>query len=284
MNCDEEITAMVEQCGREKETPDVCVMCGIHLSAADIRNHLGLHLLDAALAFLTYLVPAENQRSKTRDVGIRDPADNMTPKIPSSLHDSVLDFNSNPGHSSHSESFHDASFPKVPVAMGTRGGIRAGDYGKTKLPKKAQAPVKLTTAELVAQPTKMLLASNNINTIHADSQTITGATVPLLEEPDHSNPSSDAFFGFTELYPDLPIAVEGEDIEDNQGAVNQNRLPDKEPYGPSTPPDHKAQAVSLQTEAQAMPGRRHSIFIRREHPAPVINYRVCICHLRPRLT
>lgn len=49
----------VQAHGVKKEAPEACVMCGIHLCATDTRNHLSLHLLDAALEIIER--PLESQ-------------------------------------------------------------------------------------------------------------------------------------------------------------------------------------------------------------------------------
>ena len=86
---DFEIEAMLDMCGREKETPDMCIICGVSLTVEKVRKHLGQHMLDIALFTLPYPVADEN------------------PKIPIEGMDtsgnSVLELDSNPDHSSDSD-------------------------------------------------------------------------------------------------------------------------------------------------------------------------------------
>ncbi|KAF8417857.1 hypothetical protein EV426DRAFT_352969 [Tirmania nivea] len=243
MNCDEEITVMVEQCIREKETPEACVMCGVHLCVADIRKHLGRHLLDAAMLLLPYLVPDEDPRSKIE--GIEASTDNVKPQTPNSLIYPVLELKSNPGRGSDSKNFHDSFSSKL--LMSTLGGISAGDYsethheaedcvaprpvqpGKPNLSKNSRVLMGLTTATPAAQRIEMPVAFEDVNNTHALPQTITGATVQLLVGLDHAESSSDPFARLAELYPYSPIAVEGEGIiEGNEVTVGPARLADKE--------------------------------------------------------
>jgi len=103
----------------EKRAPEVCVMCGVHLGKTDIRKHLGLHILDAALAIIE------------RPIGVH--LDNMDLQIPATLGYAAPALNSNLGRGSGAEGFYDTFSSEV-----LAGALSVIDGGKTYTHDKAE--------------------------------------------------------------------------------------------------------------------------------------------------